>query len=367
MTVVVFGYANVIGLVLWEWIIDIYILNFLGVIFHKHLDFIIGKVVPPEIPRGRVPNRQPCLFIINNFILLKLNEIILHQQHPILLILLYYILLNIDDTGYGQDAIMIASDFVVSDEEFLAVEEDEAIASTVLDDVVVEIGAYIARPLDDDVALEAAGDDVLLHEGGGVGECVYACAQCVSDLVEQQMWTSRLPNLHSNQIIIIELIIKHITLILNPPNINPSHPILCNQIKLNQRPTLYIPHCRTLYPKLFIFSKCVFHHQATTVLEANTTSTLFDIIVEDLATVAGEEVDAIVLAAGDYVALDDGLEGAGEDDWLAAVGEDGVLYRQLGVLVAHTQDADATVLEVRLPNYHLTTLNQHPHRSDLTP
>ena len=66
-------------------------------------------------------NGYPRLFILQHLVLSEQNVIICNQEHSILSVFLYNILLDINHTRYREDSIVVLSDLIVGDKKLLTV------------------------------------------------------------------------------------------------------------------------------------------------------------------------------------------------------------------------------------------------------
>lgn len=68
-----------------------------------------------------------------------------------MLVLLYDIFLNINDTCDRKNTIVIPAYFIVCDQEFFTIGQKKTISSAVFNNVVVQVIANIIRPFDDNI------------------------------------------------------------------------------------------------------------------------------------------------------------------------------------------------------------------------
>jgi hypothetical protein len=80
---------------------------------------------------------------------------------------LYYVLLDTYDTRESKNSVVIVLDFVVGNKELLAVYQENAISSTLLHNVAVEIVPNVVWSLDQNITIQAARNCVLLNKSCG--------------------------------------------------------------------------------------------------------------------------------------------------------------------------------------------------------
>jgi hypothetical protein len=75
------------------------------------------------------------------------------------------VVLDVHHGGNGEDAVVVAGDLILCDEELLAVEEQYSLSPGIEYLISIDVVIYIAWTLQNQVAVDASFDRILLEKG----------------------------------------------------------------------------------------------------------------------------------------------------------------------------------------------------------
>lgn len=139
--------------------------NAVPALLDEHFDPVAGELVLPHFGFAGVPANKSRFSIALDGVLAHEYVAIIDEHDSVASVIVNLIVLDVDDGSNGHDAVVVAADLVLGDEELLAVEQENALASSLHDLVVVDIVIDIVGALEDQIAVRAAEDVVLLQEG----------------------------------------------------------------------------------------------------------------------------------------------------------------------------------------------------------
>jgi len=170
-------------------------------------------------------------------------------------------------------------------------------------------------------------------------------------------------NFDSYNVIMMKFIVVDFALVFNSMDTNASFLIFVDEIKLDKSPALGVSQSIQFDAVCQIFRYCIFHYHWARVFNMNSDLTLLELIVQNLAFIAGHHCDARLLGFIDDIIFNCAFKWAYQNDWLHAVIENAVLNDNWCLAVSYSQNSDSSMLKITLPNNDFASLQQNTDRS----
>jgi hypothetical protein len=201
------------------------------------------------------------------------------------------VILEIDDGGDADNAVVIVGDGIFGDEEFLTVKEEHTLASGILNLIVIDVVVDVAGALQHQVAVQTPLDYVLLEEGSASVADVDSVAEGGYNVVEEDVRVGVAVHLDAHLLVESHHVVPDLRFVPGSPHQQPSLFVLRDEVEPEDGPALAVLPRPGAHSILLVCHQIVFHYLGEAVLNLNSHLAVFDLVVEEVAAVAEESGD----------------------------------------------------------------------------